>query len=82
MKATVLPDFGAAVEVRPIPLPHPGEGEVRVRVRAASVNGFDVSVANGQKPPSRSDRALAALYIGALALILLIVLGAFIREAV
>jgi hypothetical protein len=38
-----------------------------------------------QVPPeaaSRSDGALAALYIGALALILVIVLGAFIRGAV
>jgi NADPH:quinone reductase-like Zn-dependent oxidoreductase len=47
MKAAVLPDFDAAPEVRQIPVPEPAEGEVRVRVRAASVNGFDVSVAKG-----------------------------------
>jgi len=48
MKAAVLPDFGAAPELRQLPLPEPAEGEVRVRVHAASVNGFDVSVASGR----------------------------------
>jgi NADPH2:quinone reductase len=47
MKVVVLPDFGATPKIRQIPVPEPAEGEVRVRVRAASVNGFDVSVANG-----------------------------------
>src|SRR5215211_7189838 len=47
MKAVVLPDFGAAPEIRLVPSPVPAEGEVQVRVHAASVNGFDVSVANG-----------------------------------
>jgi NADPH:quinone reductase len=31
-----------------LPAPEPEEGEVLVRVRASSVNGFDVSVANGR----------------------------------
>jgi NADPH:quinone reductase len=47
MRAFALTDFGAAPEIIDIPLPEPAEGEVRVRVRAASVNGFDLSVANG-----------------------------------
>ena len=48
MKAAVLPDFGAAPEMRQVPVPRPAEGEVRVRLHAASVNGFDVSVARGR----------------------------------
>jgi NADPH2:quinone reductase len=47
MRAVVLSEFGAKPEVREIDVPEPGEGEVRVRVRAASVNGFDLAVANG-----------------------------------
>jgi NADPH:quinone reductase-like Zn-dependent oxidoreductase len=31
-----------------LPIPEPVEGELRVHVRAASVNGFDVAVANGR----------------------------------
>jgi NADPH:quinone reductase len=48
MKAAVLPEFGGAPEIREIPVREPAEGEVRVRVHAASVNGFDVSVASGR----------------------------------
>src|SRR5690349_17041780 len=47
MRAVVLPEFGSAPEIRDIAVPQPAEGEVRVRVHAASVNGFDVAVANG-----------------------------------
>lgn len=47
MKAFALHDHDQAPEVTDVPLPEPAEGEVRVRVRAASVNGFDLSVANG-----------------------------------
>jgi NADPH2:quinone reductase len=46
MRALVLTDFGATPTVSELPKPEPGEGEVRVRVYAASVNGFDVAVAN------------------------------------
>jgi NADPH:quinone reductase-like Zn-dependent oxidoreductase len=48
MKAAVLADFASAPELRQIPVPEPAEGEVRVRVHAASVKGFDVSVAAGR----------------------------------
>jgi NADPH2:quinone reductase len=48
MKAAVLADFDSVPELRQIPVPEPAEGEVRVRVHAASVNGFDVSVAAGR----------------------------------
>jgi NADPH2:quinone reductase len=47
MRAVVLPEFGSAPQIIDIDNPEPDEGEVRVRVRAASVNGFDVAVANG-----------------------------------
>lgn len=47
MKAYALSDHDQAPTVTEVPLPVPQEGEVRVRVRAASVNGFDLSVANG-----------------------------------
>ena len=47
MRAFALTAFDSAPEVRDLDLPEPGEGEVRVRVRAASVNGFDLSVAGG-----------------------------------
>jgi NADPH2:quinone reductase len=46
MRALVLTDFGATPTVSDLEIPEPGEGEVRVRVYAASVNGFDVAVAN------------------------------------
>ena len=48
MKAAVLPGSGSAPKIHSIPVPEPGEGEVRVRVYAASVNGFDLSVAGGR----------------------------------
>jgi NADPH2:quinone reductase len=45
MRAFVLTDFGSEPELAELELPDPAEGEVRVRVHAASVNGFDLSVA-------------------------------------
>ncbi len=47
MQAVVLTGFGSTPEVRELGVPQPAEGEVRVRVRAASVNGFDVKIADG-----------------------------------
>lgn len=47
MKAFALRSFDSAPEVTEIDVPTPGEGEVRVKVHAASVNGFDLAVANG-----------------------------------
>jgi NADPH2:quinone reductase len=46
MKVYALQRFDQSPEVTEVALPTPGPGEVRVRVRAASLNGFDVSVAN------------------------------------
>src|ERR1700760_1277723 len=47
MRAVVFTAFGAAPEIGDVERPEPGEGEVRVRVHTASINGFDVAVANG-----------------------------------
>jgi NADPH:quinone reductase-like Zn-dependent oxidoreductase len=47
MRAFVLTEFGAAPRLTDLDVPEPVEGEVRVRVHAASVNGFDLSVAAG-----------------------------------
>jgi NADPH2:quinone reductase len=46
MKVFALKGFDQAPEVTEVDLPTPGAGEVRVRVRAASLNGFDLSLAN------------------------------------
>jgi NADPH:quinone reductase len=48
MKAIAIDGFGAPPSLHDLPVPEPGESEVLVRVRASSVNGFDVSVANGR----------------------------------
>lgn len=48
MRAAVVTEAGAGPAVVDLDAPEPGEGEVRVRVRAASVNGFDLSVASGR----------------------------------
>ncbi|MDZ4046627.1 MAG: NADP-dependent oxidoreductase [Rhodoglobus sp.] len=47
MKAVVLGAFDEAPSITELDVPAPEEGEIRVRVRAASVNGFDLAVANG-----------------------------------
>jgi NADPH:quinone reductase-like Zn-dependent oxidoreductase len=47
MRALVLPAFDAEPTVADVPAPEPGSGEVLVRVGAASVNAYDVFVANG-----------------------------------
>lgn len=48
MKVFALTGFDQAPEVTEVDLPSPGPGELRVRVRAASLNGFDLSVASGR----------------------------------
>jgi NADPH2:quinone reductase len=47
MKAIATADFGAPATLVEIPAPEPDEGEILVRVTASSINGFDLSVANG-----------------------------------
>ena len=47
MRASVLSEFGSLSTIADVDVPEPEEGEVRVRLVAASINGFDVAVANG-----------------------------------
>ena len=47
MKVVALRAFDSEPEVTEVEVPRPDAGEVRVRVHAASVNGFDLSVAKG-----------------------------------
>jgi NADPH:quinone reductase len=48
MKAIAITDFGVPATLVEIPAPEPGEGEILVRVTSSSINGFDLSVANGR----------------------------------
>lgn len=47
MKAIAISDFGAPATIVDLPDPEPAEGEIVVRVAASSINGFDLSVAEG-----------------------------------
>lgn len=47
MRALAILDDGNPATVHEVDRPEPGRGEVLVRVRAASINGFDIFVANG-----------------------------------
>jgi NADPH:quinone reductase len=48
MRAIAMTDFDKTPALTELDVPEPVEGEVRARVRAASVNGFDLSVAAGR----------------------------------
>lgn len=48
MRTFALSAFGQSPEITDVVVPEPVEGEVRVRVRAASLNGFDLSVASSK----------------------------------
>ena len=47
MRAVAFSAFDSAPSIQELDVPEPAQGEVRVRVHAASVNGFDLAVANG-----------------------------------
>jgi NADPH:quinone reductase len=47
MRAIAMTDFDETPAMTELKVPEPAEGEIRVRVRAASLNGFDLSVAAG-----------------------------------
>lgn len=61
MKAYALTDFESAPMLVDIDVPEPADGEVRVRVHAASVNGFDLSVAGGNLKDMMEHRFPVAL---------------------
>lgn len=48
MRAIAFQEFGITPTLHDLPTPQPGAGEVLVRIHAASVNGFDLSVASGR----------------------------------
>lgn len=48
MKVFALHDSNNGPKLSDVAIPEPAEGEVRVKVVAASVNGFDLSVASGR----------------------------------
>ncbi|MGV9779597.1 alcohol dehydrogenase catalytic domain-containing protein [Streptosporangium sp. NPDC003464] len=53
MRAAVLTEFGAALEVREVEIADPGPGEVRVRIRASGVCGSDIKALDGKSPVVR-----------------------------
>ncbi|WP_184080355.1 alcohol dehydrogenase catalytic domain-containing protein [Nocardiopsis mwathae] len=50
MRAAVLAEFGAPLEVREVEVADPGPGEVRVRVAASGVCGSDLKAVDGASP--------------------------------
>ncbi len=61
MRAFALTDFESDPKIVDLDVPEPTEGEVRVRVHAASVNGFDLSVASGRLKDMMEHRFPVAL---------------------
>jgi NADPH:quinone reductase len=61
MRAFALTDFESDPRIVDLDVPEPAEGEVRVRVHAASVNGFDLSVASGRLKDMMEHRFPVAL---------------------
>jgi Zn-dependent alcohol dehydrogenase len=53
MRAAVLTEFGAPMEVREVEIADPGPGEVRVRIRASGVCGSDLKALDGKSPVVR-----------------------------
>ncbi|TNC21832.1 zinc-dependent alcohol dehydrogenase [Amycolatopsis alkalitolerans] len=50
MKAAVVPELGAKLEIRDLPVPEPGPGQVLVRMQASGVCHTDIHAANGDWP--------------------------------
>lgn len=53
MRAAVVPEAGAELEIREREIPDPGRGEVRLRVLACGVCHSDVNVRDGHVPDTR-----------------------------
>jgi excisionase family DNA binding protein len=53
MRAAVLTEFGAALEIREVDIADPGPGEVRVRIKASGVCGSDIKALDGKSPVVR-----------------------------
>src|ERR1700721_2300543 len=50
MKAAVVPELGAKLEIRELPVPEPGPGQVRVRMQASGLCPTDIHAAAGDWP--------------------------------
>lgn len=50
MKAAVVPELGAPLEVRDVPVPDPGPGQVLVRIEACGLCHTDIHAARGEWP--------------------------------
>jgi alcohol dehydrogenase, propanol-preferring len=50
MRAAVVPDLGAKLEIREIPVPEPGPGQVLVKMEASGLCHTDIHAANGDWP--------------------------------
>src|SRR5262245_44705370 len=50
MKAAVVPELGAKLEIREVPVPEPGPGQVLVRMRASGLCPTDIHAAGGDWP--------------------------------
>jgi propanol-preferring alcohol dehydrogenase len=47
MKAAVVPELGAPLEIRDVPIPSPGPGQVLVRIETAGLCHTDIHAARG-----------------------------------
>ncbi|NKQ51809.1 alcohol dehydrogenase AdhP [Amycolatopsis sp. K13G38] len=50
MKAAVVPELGAKLEIRELPVPEPGPGQVLVRMEASGICHTDIHAAHGDWP--------------------------------
>jgi alcohol dehydrogenase, propanol-preferring len=50
MRAVVVPELGAKLEIRELPVPQPGPGQVLVRMQASGLCHTDIHAANGDWP--------------------------------
>lgn len=50
MKAAVVPELGAKLEIRDLPIPEPGSGQVLVKMHTCGICHTDIHAANGDWP--------------------------------
>ena len=50
MKAAVVPELGAKLEIRELPVPEPGPGQVLIRMQASGLCHTDIHAAAGDWP--------------------------------
>ena len=50
MKAAVVPELGAKLEIRELPIPEPGPGQVLVKMRTSGICHTDIHAAHGDWP--------------------------------